>query len=138
MDFEKKLKSRLNIGIGYIVTGIILIILSITKVIENEYLESFGIVLAVMGILRIIQYKRITKNNETIRNREIAETDERNIAIIHKSKSMAFGLYMLIACVLVIVFEIMGRAEYSNIMALNIFGLVFLYWISYFIYNKKS
>jgi len=138
MEFEKKLKSRLNIGIVYIAAGIILIILYITKVIENEYLETFGIVLAVMGILRIIQYKKITKNDETIRSREIAETDERNISIMYKAKNAAFGIYAIIACLSVIVFEVMEKPEYAKFSAINVYALLAIYWVSYFIYNKRS
>ena len=138
MDFEKKLKSRLEIAIGYILIGIILVILNLTKIIENEYLETLGIALALMGVLRIIQYKRITKSEETIKSREIAEKDERNISIMHKANSMAFGIYILIVGVVVIVLEAMGRRENASILALNVCGLVLLYWICYFIYNKKS
>ena len=138
MDFEKKLKSRLKIAVGYIAIGIILVILNLTKIIENEYLETFGITLALLGVLRIIQYKRITKNEETIRSRQIAETDERNISIMHKAKSMAFGLYILIVGIVVIVFDVIGKTENASILALNVCALVLLYWICYFIYNKKS
>lgn len=138
MDFEKKLKSRLNIGIGYIVAGIILIILYITKVIENEYLETFGILLVVMGILRIIQYKKITKNDETIKSREIAETDERNISIMYKAKSAAFSIYAIIACLSVVVFEVMEKPGYAKVSAISVYALIAIYWVSYVIYNKRS
>lgn len=138
MDFEKKLKSRLNTGIGYIITGIILIVLFITKVIENEYLETIGIVLAVMGILRIIQYKKITKDEESIRRKKIEETDERNISIMHKAKSTAFSIYALIVCLSVIVFEVMEKPEYAKVSAINVYALLAIYWVSYFIYSKKS
>lgn len=137
MDFEKKLKSRLEIAVGYILIGVILVVLNLAKIIENEYLETLGIAFALMGALRIIQYKRITKNEETIKSREIAEKDERNISIMHKAKSMAFGLYILITGVVVIVLEAMGRRENASILALNVCGLVLLYWICYFIYNRK-
>lgn len=138
MDFEKKLKSRLKITVGYIAIGIILVILNLTKIIENEYLMTFGITLALIGGLKIIQYKRITKNEETIRSRKIEETDERNIANIHKAKSAAFGWYLIIICILVTVMSVMGEREYSKILALNVCLLVLLYWISYFIYSRKS
>ena len=50
---------------------------------------------------------------------------------------MAFGLYILITGVVVIVLEAMGRRENASILALHVCGLVLLYWICYFIYNRK-
>lgn len=137
MDFEKKLKTRLKISIGYIAIGIIIIIFYLTKISENEYLPVLGTTLVIMGVLRLVQYKEITKNSETIHNQEIIETDERNISIMHKAKSMAFGLYIIIACIFVVTFEVMGKTEYSNVVAINVCLLITIYWICYFIYQKK-
>ena len=50
---------------------------------------------------------------------------------------MAFGLYVSIACILVIIFEAMGKPEYSNVVGINVWLLITIYWICYFIYRKK-
>ena len=122
----------------YIITGVLLVVLCLLNVIENEYLMTFGVALAVLGLLKTVQYKRITKSEETIRERRIEESDERNIAIMHKAKSAAFGWYVIISGVSVIVLEIIGEKEYTKFIAFSVCALVFLYWISYFIYSKKS
>ena len=63
MDFKKKMKQRLVIAISYIVFGIVLtVIASVTKT-ENYFLTPFGIAMVIMGVLRIGQYRKITKNN---------------------------------------------------------------------------
>lgn len=138
MDFEKRLKTRRNIMISYMITGVILIALYLLKLTENEYLMTFGVALALLGLLKIVQYKRITKDEESIRKRRIAESDERNIAIMHKAKSAAFGLYVIIAGISVIVLEMIGEKECSAFIAFSVCALVLLYWISYFFYSKKS
>ena len=137
MDFEKKLKSRLIISISYISIGVLFIILYSAGVIKNEYIMSFSVALTIMGVLKVLQYKQITKNKETIQKRRIMETDDRNISIIHKAKSAAFGWYVLIGCAMVIIFEVIGKRELSNIIALNVCALIILYWINYFVYRKK-
>lgn len=138
MDFKKKLKTRLNVAIGYIIIGIIFAALFYSKIIENQYLLSLGIALIVMGIVRIIQYKKITKDEESIRRRRIAETDERNIAILHKAKSAAVGIYVTITAAAAVILEIIGKSELSVILASSVSTLVLLYLICYLIYQKRS
>ena len=91
-----------------------------------------------MGIVRIIQYKKITKDEESIRRRRIAETDERNITILHKAKSDAVGIYVTITATAVVILEIIGRSELSTILASTVCALVLLYLICYWIYQKRS
>lgn len=138
MDFMKKMRKRLYIAVGYIIIGVIFAVLFYCGISKNQYLQVLGITLIVMGIARTIQYKAITKDEESVRRQRITETDERNIAIVHKAKSLAFSLYVFICAVLVIVLEIIGEKEYSTILALSICALVTLYWICFFIYHKRS
>ena len=90
MEFRKKLKTRLYIAIAYIVIGIITTAAAFVLKIENEFFQSYGIALAVCGILRLRQYIKLTSSEENIRKQEIAESDERNIAIANKARSWAF------------------------------------------------
>lgn len=138
MDFEKRLKTRRNVMISYMAIGVVLIALNLLKLVENEYLLSLGITLAFLGFIKLLQYLRITKDEESIRKRRIEETDERNIANSHKAKSAAFGYYVIIACLAVVVLEILGEKEYSKFLAFSVCALLILYWISYFIYSRKS
>ena len=138
MDFEKKLKARHNIMLIYMAAGVLLIALNLLKISENEYLMTFGVALTVLGFLKTLQYKRITKDEESIHRRMVLESDERNIAIMHKAKSAAFGWYVIIACLAVIVLSVMGEKDYSRFIAFTVCTLVFLYWISYFVYSRKS
>lgn len=138
MDFEKKLKARHNIMLIYMAAGVLLIALNLLRISENEYLMTFGVTLTVLGFLKTMQYKRITKDEESIRRRRILESDERNIAIMHKAKSAAFSWYAIIACLAVIVLSVMGEKDFSRIIAYTVCALVFLYWISYLFYNRKS
>lgn len=138
MDFKKKLKTRLYIAIVYIIIGVAFAVLYLCGMSENQYLLSLGIALIIMGILRIRQYMKITKDDESVRRREISETDERNIAILHKAKSSAFGLYTFITAAAAIVLEILGKSELATVLALNVGAIVGLYWICYWVYQKKS
>lgn len=137
MTFKKKLKFRLYTAITYLLAGIIMAALFLLRINKNEFIFTFGIVLATMGLLRLISYKKITKNDESVHQQEIAEKDERNIAIMHKAKSMAFGIYVFTAAIAVIIFQFLGKNDLCNIIAINMCAIVFLYWICYFIFQKN-
>ena len=138
MTFREKLKKRLYLAIGYLIAGVILIILAAVLKLENEFLSSFGFALVVCGLVRVRNYKRITKSDESIRRQEIAETDERNISIANRAKSWAFSLYVFLTCVLVIALEVLNREELVNILGGSVCALLLLYWGSYWIIRRRS
>lgn len=138
MDFRKKLKIRLFIAIGYVVLGLAMIVVFNIIKTENEFLSSFGFALAVIGIVRIRNYMMITKNEETITKRQIAETDERNISIANKAKSVSFIIYVMLACVSVIVLELFDKTQLAIILSGTVYVLILIYWISYWIIRKIS
>ena len=138
MDFKKKLKLRLNVAITYIVLGVILIVGTFITKTENEFISSFGFAMIIMGFVRIRNYRMITKDEGTIRKQQIMETDERNISIIHKAKSTAFAIYIFILGIAVIVLSFIGMHEAAKWVAYSVCLLVIIYWICYFIYQRKS
>ncbi len=138
MDFRKKLKIRLFFAIGYIVLGLAMIIAFNIINTENDFLSSFGFALIVVGVVRIRNYRIITKNEEKITKYQIAETDERNIAIANKAKSVSFIIYVVLASVAVIVLGILNKTQLAVILSATICVLVIIYWISYWIIYKKS
>ncbi len=138
MDFRKKLKIRLCLAVIYLILGLTTIILTCIFPIENSFIWGIGPALAVVGAARLKQYFIITKSEERLQRQEIAESDERNLSISSRAKSLAFTLYVLIACVAVIVLELLSISQYTSIITTSVCLIVFIYWISYFIINKIS
>lgn len=135
MKFTDKLKVRLYaafvialIGIGLILTGVF------TK---TEMASSFGLMFFVVGIARIIQYKRITKNAGTLHKREVAETDERNVMLWTRARSMTFSVYVLLSAAAVILLYLSGVSEAARIVSYTLWLIVVIYWICYFIISRK-
>ena len=138
MDYKKKLKQRLYYGVICIVLGVIMIVgVTVTKS-KNEYISAFGFALAMVGVARIIQYLKITKNEDSIKKQKINETDERNISIIQKAKSATFSIYLLISCSVVIVTALIDMPDVAKVIGYSQFVLVIVYWICYWIYRKRS
>lgn len=138
MDFRKKMKIRLFLAIGYIVLGLAMIVAFNLFKTDNSFLSSFGFALIIIGIARIRNYLLITKNEETLKKQQIKESDERNIVIANKAKSVAFIIYVLLACIAVIVLSILEMTQLSMIVSATVCVLIFIYWISYWIISKNS
>ena len=138
MDYKKKLKSRLSIAIIYIVLGIMMIAAAFMTKTENDFISSFGFAMVIMGIVRIRNYRMITKDEDTIRKQQIIETDERNISIIHRAKSAAFSIYTFNSGIAVIILSFLSLHEEAKWIAFSVLVLVVIYWICYFVHQKKS
>ena len=138
MDYKKKLRSRLNVAITYIVLGVMFIVGTFITKTENDFISTFGFMMILMGLVRIRNYRIITKDEDTIRKQQIIETDERNISIIHKAKSAAVSIYILLLGTTVIILSLFNIHEAAKRIAYSVCLLVAIYWICYWIYQKKS
>ena len=136
MDYKKKLKTRLNTAIIMISVGIIFTVSSIFA--DSEMASTFGAVFLVMGIARVVQYKRLLNDPEEMRRREIIETDERNVMLWTKARSLAFVIYIIALGIAVIVLQLMEMTQAANIVSWCLMGFVVIYWICYFIIVKKN
>ena len=136
MDYRKKLKTRLNTAIIMIGVGIIFTVSSIFA--DSEMASTFGAVFLVMGIARVVQYKRLLNDPEEMRRREIVEKDERNVMLWTKARSLAFVIYIIALGIAVIVLQLMEMSQAANIVSLCMMGFIVIYWICYFIIVKKN
>lgn len=138
MDFRKKLKIRLWVSIVYMVLGVALIVTSFIVKSQNNFASSFGFAIAVIGVARLRNHFIITKNDESIKKREIAEKDERMVFIADKAKSVTFLIYLVVSCLAVIVVNLLELTLISRVLSASVCFLLVVYWISYLIIAKKS
>lgn len=137
MDFRKKLKIRLYIGIFYIIFGIAMIALSLIKQGDNGYFSTLGLVFAVFGIKRIRRYFVITKSNESIKKKEIAETDERYIMLSQKSATLSFTISSILGAIAIFVLHLLDMSLYAGIVAYVICGYILIQVVCYFVLARK-
>ncbi|MBR6513824.1 MAG: hypothetical protein IKT46_03210 [Clostridia bacterium] len=135
MDFKKRMKIRLWTNIIYIVLGVAMIAAGFITKTDNEFVSSFGLTLTVVGLALI--KKNIITSEEKLKRREIAENDERNIAIVHKARSWAFSFYVILGCLAVIVLSLLSLQDIASWIGVGVFSLIAIYWICYFIVRKK-
>ena len=137
MDFKKKMNQRFAIAVGYILLGLVLVIADLLEGLDNYFFFSFGFALVIMGILRLFQYRKITKNDQTLRKQELAESDERTRMIAERARSWAFSYSLMGAGIVVIVLSVMGKHDEALPFAWYVCGMCILYWICFAIIRKK-
>ena len=138
MEFKKKLNIRLYLAIAYVLIGVATIISAFITKTSNEFFSSFGFALVVIGIVRIRNYFIITKSEDNLKKQQIRESDERNISISTKAKSFSFNLYIILSGIVVIVLQCLKETQLATIIGGAVCVLILIYWISYWIINKKS
>lgn len=137
MKFEKKLKIRLYTAVTYLIFGLCLIACALIFKTENYFVSSFGFALFIIGAARVRNYFIITRSEENIRRQKTAESDERNIEISRRAKSLTFLVYIILSGIAVIVLSFMGKNDVAAFISYPVCAMIVIYWISWFIYNKK-
>ena len=137
MDFKKKLKQRLFVHLIWAVLGLGMILYYLLADTNNTYPFSLGIAFIVMGAIRTIQYKQTVSDEKALRQKEIAETDERNRMMSERAKSWAFSVSLFVAGDLVILLSLLGKHELALPFAWFVCGMTLLYWICWYIIRKK-
>lgn len=138
MDFKKKLKTRLYWGISKIILGVLIIVGANVLWQNIEGLWGIGLGLTVAGVVNLRNYFLITKNEETIKKQQIAESDERFIAIAHKAASITFSVYTTVSAITIIALVVMDRGTLAVPIGCSAIFLILIYRISYVIISKLN
>lgn len=136
MKYQERIKRRLIAYIAYSLIGIGMIVAGM--VIDRQMILTLGVAFLVMGILRIVQYARLLKNPDALEAQEIAVTDERNILLSQKARSLAFSWFVFFAGIAAIVCFAMGKILIGQAIAFSMCAAVFLYWVIYLFLQKRQ
>lgn len=135
MKFTEKLKARLYTSVVIAILGILLIGVGVFR--RTDIASSFGLMFLVIGIARIVQYIKITKNEETLHKREVAETDERNVMLWTKARSLAFSIYILLTAIVSVMLYVLEMDIIAKTLSYSLFSFILIYWICYFVISRK-
>ena len=116
--------------------GLVLIGLGFAEVVD-EFWSGMGSALLVIGIVRLLRFYRLKKNEGYREKMETAQTDERNQFIRMKAWSWAGYLFIMVTAIATIIFRILGQDLLSQVAGYSVCLMLVLYWVSYFVLKKK-
>ena len=137
MKFKSKTMTRIGLMPLYVVIGIVMWAGGTFGANPNDTISAMGISMAVCGAILAVRNIIVIRDPEKLQKRETAETDERNVMLIQKSRSLAFAVYIMAAAVAIIVMICTGMESESRIVAFTVCSLVVIYLISYLIMKIK-
>jgi len=128
---------KLVLSIIWVVLGIVLIILSCMGKITSPYCSGLGGGLIAVGILQIVKNLKY-KNDDSFKEKiDIEATDERNRFLRMKAWSWVGYVLLFGVCITEIVFFVMGKEKIGELLSYVICGIIGLYWLVYFILQKR-
>ena len=119
-----------------LVAGLALTGLGFAEIVD-EFWSGMGSALLVIGIIRLLRFYRLKKNDAYREKMETAVTDERNQFIRAKAWSWAGYLFIIVTALGTIIFRILGQDLLSQVASGAVCLMLVLYWVSYFILRKK-
>ena len=130
------IKRRLALGVVYIIIGVLLSVLSFVSIVD-EWWQSFGVAIFIVGIVDIIRYIKYRRNVEYKEKVDLSNSDERNRFLSMKAWSWAGYMFVIISGIGVIGFQIAGLRVWSIACSYCVCLIMILYWISYTILKRK-
>ena len=137
MEYKKKLKQRLFVNLAWAVFGVGMIAYWFLSGTVNTYPLSLGIAFIIMGIIRTVKYNHIVHDEKSMKEQEIAETDERNKMMSERAKSWAFSFSLFVAGDICIILSLLGKHEAALPFAWYLCGMTVVYWVCWNIIRKK-
>ena len=119
-----------------LIAGLVLIGLGVAEIVD-EFWSGMGSALLVIGVIRLLRFYRLKKNDAYREKMETAVTDERNQFIRAKAWSWAGYLFIMVSAVATIIFRILGQDLLCQVASGAVCLMLVLYWVSYFILRKK-
>ena len=116
--------------------GITLFGLGFAEVVD-EFWSGMGSALLVIGIIRLLRFYRLKKNDGYREKMETAQTDERNQFIRMKAWSWTGYLFIMVTAIATIILRILGQDLLSQVASYSVCLMLVLYWVSYFVLKKK-
>ena len=129
-------KKEITFAIIWLVLGLGLFVLTTLKTLD-EFWSGMGAALVAVGAARLLRGYRLGKNDTYREKQEVAQTDERYQFIRSKAWAWAGYLFIIISALATILLRILGQDLLCIAIGAAVCLMLVLYWISFFILNKK-
>ena len=128
---------RLALTVFWIVLGAVLVVLTVTEVLDSSIYSGMGGALMAVGTLQLIRAVKYRKDSEYKEKVDTELGDERNRFLRMKSWSWAGYLTILIEGIGVIIAMVLGERTVQLVLSYSVCLVLVIYWIAYVILSKK-
>ena len=132
MKYEK----RILLSVIWVVLGTVLICLSFAGKVDMFW-NGMGVSLFVIGVIWMLRYYRLNKNEAYREKVEIEEKDERNRFLRNKAWAWTGYLFMMMAAISSIILKIVKQDLLSLVASGAVCFMLVLYWIVYSVLKRK-
>ena len=129
-------KIKLSFNIVYVIIGCILIGFAVLEKLDSFW-SGMGSALLVVGLINLLKFHRLNKNEEYREKMEIEISDERLQFIRNKAWAWSGYLFVLISAVACIVFKVMNLDQLSLYASFSVCLVLALFWVSHAIIKRK-
>lgn len=136
MKTNRNITARWILCTLYLLIGLSLTVCGLLNLVDS-YWSGMGGALIIVGALQIVRLIRYKTSPQYKEETDTAVRDERNRFLSTKAWSWAGYLYVMIAAVATIVFKLIDQEILMFAASGSLCIILVLYWISYFILNKK-
>jgi len=119
---------------------LIFIAFNFEKIDENllSYLSGCSTGIITVGIITLIKYTRVMKNEKMRKELENANNDERLKINNNESMSITFRISVLLEAIISIICAVNNKMEIAEYLGFAICFQIIVYLITYFIISKKN
>ena len=122
------------------IIGLIFLAISSGTISEDlfSYISGFSSGIIVVGIVTLIKYTRVMKNQEMTKKIENANNDERLKIINNESMAITLRIILIVEAVISMICSVNNKMEIAECLGFAICFQIIVYLITYFIVNKKN
>ena len=128
---------RLALTVFWIVLGAVLVVLTVTEVLDSSIYSGMGGALMAVGTLQVIRAVKYRKDSEYREKVDTELGDERNRFLRMKSWSWAGYFTILIEGIGAIIAMALGERTVQLVLSYSVWLVLVIYWIAYLILSKK-
>ena len=128
---------RLALTVFWIVLGAVLVLLTVTEVLDSSIYSGMGGALIAVGTLQLIRAVKYRKDSEYKEKVDTELGDERNRFLRMKSWSWAGYFTILIEGIGAIIAMALGERTVQLVLSYSVCLVLVIYWIAYVILSKK-
>lgn len=103
-----------------------------------SYMTGFSSGIIFIGIITLIKYTRVMKNEKISKALENANNDERLKVINNESMAISFRISVIVEAVISMICAIYNKMEIAEYLGFAICFQIVIYLLTYFIINKKN